>query len=100
MTDRRKASQPQKEPIPDFASREEIAKFWDAHDAADYWDELKPIQVKVSTHLSEPLTIRLDRQSLANLRARAKAMGIRPTALASIWVLERLRRERARSAAP
>ena len=26
-------------PIPQFATREEDAEFWDTHDFADYWDE-------------------------------------------------------------
>jgi hypothetical protein len=28
--------------IPEFATREEEAEFWDSHDVTDYLDELKP----------------------------------------------------------
>lgn len=80
-------------PIPDFATREEMAQFWDTHDIADYWDQLQPIRVRVPKNLSEPLTIRLDPQSLAELRSRAKQMGIGPTTLARLWLLECLRAE-------
>src|SRR5579862_3645321 len=76
--------------IPDFASREEMAKFWDTHDASDYWDELKPVRVRVAKNLSEPLTIRLDPETLAELRLQAQEKGIGPTTLARMWVLERL----------
>jgi hypothetical protein len=80
--------------IPEFRSVEEEAEFWDTHDLADYWKEFKPIRVRVAKRLSEPLTIRLDPETLAELRSRAKQKGIGPTTLARMWVLERLQVER------
>lgn len=69
----------QKDPIPgNAASREELAQFWDTHSAADYWDELKPINV------------RFDETTLEKLREKAKKKGIGPTTLARMWILERL----------
>ncbi len=38
--------------IPKFANREEEAAFWDTHDISDYWDELKPVKLKVAKNLS------------------------------------------------
>jgi hypothetical protein len=89
-TARRKAP----EPIPEFRSREEEAEFWDTHDLADYWDQFKPIEVRFSRNLSEPLTVRLDPTTLAALRSRAKEKGVAPSSLARIWLLERLQVER------
>jgi len=83
-----------KEPIPDFASREQMAEFWDTHDIADYWDELKPIEVKFAKDLSVGITVRFDGGTLKELRERGKAMGIGPTTLVRLWVLERLREEK------
>ena len=83
----------QREPIPAFASREEEAAFWDSHSLADYWDEFKPVRVQVAKRLSQGITVRLDRETLAELRGRAREKGIGPTTLIRMWVLERLRAE-------
>jgi len=76
--------------IPKFKSREEEAEFWDTHDLTDYWDEFKPVRVRFAKNLSEGITIRLDRETLTELRSRAKEKGIGPTTLARMWILERL----------
>ena len=77
--------------IPDFASREEAAAFWDTHDIADYQDELKPVRARFARNLSEGITIRLDPETLAELRARAREQGIGPTTLSRMWILQHLR---------
>lgn len=74
--------------IPDFKSRMEMAKFWDTHDVSDYWDELKPIKVKVARNLSQGMTIRLDAETLTKLRSKAHKKGIGPTTLARMWIME------------
>lgn len=76
--------------FPTFSSLEEEAAFWDTHDTADYEDEFKPVKVRFAKNLSEPLTIRLDPKTLAELRAQAHEKGIGPTTLARMWLLERL----------
>lgn len=81
--------------IPAFASREEEAEFWDAHDTTDYEDEFKPVPARFAKNLSEGITVRLDPQTLEDLRARAHEKGIGPTTLARMWILERLRSEQA-----
>ncbi len=93
----RRNEQPQEVPprrIPDFASREEMAEWFDTHDMADYWDELKPTKVRFAKNLSEGLNIRLDQETLERLRTVAQDKGIGPTTLARIWILEHLRQER------
>ena len=83
--------------IPDFASREEEAEFWDTHDITDFLDELRPVKVTVSKNLSQGLTVRLnadDREALARL---AEEQGIGPSTLARIWIKKQLRDERAAS---
>ncbi len=77
--------------IPKFASLEEEAEFWDTHDMGDYWDELKPAKVKFAKNLSQGITIRFDLETLRELRMYAHEMGIGPTTLARMWILERLR---------
>ena len=79
--------------IPEFATREEEAAWWDTHDVTDYLDELKPIRVRFARNLSEGLTVRLDPQTMQELRERARRQGIGPTTLIRMWVMERLRAE-------
>ncbi len=83
--------QPATSRIPEFASREEEAEWWDTHDITDYLDEFKPVKVRFGKNLSEGITIRLDKETVAELRRRAHEQGIGPTTLARMWILERLR---------
>ncbi len=80
-----------REPIPEFASREEEARFWDTHDMADYWDEFKPVKVRFAKNLSNGLTVRLDPETIEKLRQEAAEKGIGPTTLVRMWILERLK---------
>jgi len=86
MTDQKKKSR-----IPEFKSIEEEAEFWDTHSLADYEDEFKPVRVKFASSLSEPVSFRLDAETLDRLRSIARDMGIGPTTLVRMWVLERLK---------
>ncbi|OGG27557.1 hypothetical protein A3A64_02895 [Candidatus Gottesmanbacteria bacterium RIFCSPLOWO2_01_FULL_48_11] len=72
------------------ATREELAKFWDTHSFADYWDEFKPVKVRFAKNLSEGATIRFDDKTLTKLRKVAAKKGMGPTTLARMWILERL----------
>ncbi len=93
MTERKEPMQKTatKKTIPDFASREEMAEWFDTHDMADYWDELKPVKVRFAKKLSEGLNIRLDPETLTKLREVAHEKGIGPTTLARVWIMEHLR---------
>jgi hypothetical protein len=84
-----------KRQIPEFASIEEEAEFWDTHDTADYEEEFRQVEVRFARNLSRGLTVRLDPQTLEELRAQAHRKGIGPTTLARMWILENLRRDRA-----
>lgn len=77
--------------IPQFASYEEEAAFWDTHDTTDYEEEFRPVEVRFAKNLSETLNIRLDRETLASLRDEARQKGVGPTTLARMWILEHLR---------
>ena len=81
----------QKSRIPEFRSIEEEAEFWDTHDTTDFEDEFKPVKVRFARNLSEGLTIRLDPETLAQVRAHAREKGIGPTTLIRMWILERLK---------
>ena len=74
--------------IPEFKNREEEAEFFDTHDMADFQDEFKTVKAKFAKNLSEGITIRLDSQTLSELRSRAQEKGVGPTTLARMWVIE------------
>ncbi len=82
--------QQQESSIPEFASREEEAEFWDTHDVTDYWDELKPVHVRFAQNLSEGIAVRLDQATLQKLRSLAKDKGMDPSVMARMWIMERL----------
>jgi predicted DNA binding CopG/RHH family protein len=77
--------------IPEFATIEEEAAFWDTHSTADYDHEFRPVRTRVAKRLSEGVTIRLDPETLEQLRTMAHERGIGPTTLIRMWVLERLK---------
>ncbi len=79
--------QPAKDPIPQFATREEEAAFWDTHDFTDYWDELEPISITVSPDLESVFQIPLDGKSLTQLRQLANARGVDAETLARAWIV-------------
>lgn len=77
--------------IPDFASVEEEAEFWDTHDLTDFLDELHPVSIRVSPNLSSGMTIRLDPADRDTLGRIAAEQGVGPSTLARIWIKERPR---------
>ena len=81
--------------IPDFATREEEAAWWDTHSITDYLDELEPVRARFAKNLSNPLAVRLDPRDRIELTRRAKELGIGPSTLIRMWVRERLRHEAA-----
>ena len=77
-------------PIPEFATREEIAEFWDTHDFTDYWDELEPANLEASPNLASSILVSLDGDSLSQIYRHADAKGVDVETLARTWILERL----------
>ena len=80
-----------RDPMPDeFASREEEAEFWDTHDIADYWHELKPVELKFSENLAHGVVVRFSSDTLTKVYETAREQGITMDALIQQWVVERL----------
>lgn len=84
--------------IPEFASIEEEAEFWDTHDITDYLDESWPVHIQVSEEFkarvdqraADRLTVSLEREDRDELARRARAQGTDPPTLAQRWIKERL----------
>jgi hypothetical protein len=80
--------------VPEFATHEEAAKWFDSHDMGDYLDEFEVVdssRVHVEPNLSHGITVRLTPELLNDLRTKAKAKGIGPSTLARMWIIEHLR---------
>jgi hypothetical protein len=76
--------------IPDFKNIQEEADFWDTHSVAPYWNDWKPVKVKVAKNLSSGITIRFDPSVLKQVRNQAQQKGIGPTTLIRMWVMEKV----------
>ncbi len=89
-----------KRPIPTFSSRQEEAEFWDTHDLTDYFElDHRPGSFRVEGPLSEQVTLDLDSETMAEVRAAAEERGMPVDVLLQIWLLERRDSERSRRAA-
>lgn len=71
------------------------AQFWDESDLTELGPEdLEPVEIRrPSRPLSTTFAVRLDQESVEQIRTIARARGIGPTQLARTWMLERLRLE-------
>lgn len=90
---------PPKNQIPEFASREEEASFWDTHDLTDYFDFTEPVEIEVACPLSEPVTLHIDLETMEEVRVNAEEQDLPPDGLIHVWILERRDAERQRRAA-
>ena len=75
------------EPIPEFATREEEAEFWDTHDFTDYWDQLQPVSVKFGEDLGSPIVINLEPETRKQVSQAARDIGAEPENLVRQWIM-------------
>lgn len=72
-----------------FKNREKEATFWEGH-FDEAFTEGNSLNLTVEKNLSKGITIRLNTESLDQLRKLAQKKGIGPTTLARMWILEQL----------
>ncbi len=85
--------------IPEFKDEAEAAAFWDTHSPEDFPEEFEDVQVRFAKPLiKRGLTVKLSEETIEQLPESAAAQGIGPTAVVRMWVLERLRERREKSA--
>ncbi len=58
--------------IPEFATKEEEARFWDIHSFVDYLDELEPVDIRFAKNLSNSSAARHDSLERTELIRRGK----------------------------
>ena len=65
---------------------------YDTHDAWDAGDEV--VQLDVKEPLDKVIPVRLSSEKWEALRREARELGVGPSTLARMWLLEKLRRKR------
>lgn len=82
--------------IPDFKTYEEEANFWDTHSFTDFEDEFEEVDmiVKLDQPKQETLVLRLQKDIKDRMKKMAKNKGVGISALARLWILERLHASR------
>src|SRR5437773_2581205 len=92
--DRENEKQPRKSRIPKFTSIEAEAEFWDTHDSTEFEDEFEEVDEDIRfvlTVAGGALPVWLDKKTLHALARQAVEQGTDPSALAAVWIGERLR---------
>ena len=88
--------------IPRFKNEAEEAEFWGTHSLADIWDQLEPVEVKVSPTArritlrrtrKKPVTLRLEEWQIALAKQLARAKSLSYQALMRSWISEGIVRE-------
>lgn len=88
--------------LPTFRTDEEERAFWETHKPGDYTGGMLPTRVQVSRRLRERvkerkknLTLRMEPSRVQEIKAVARELGVPYQTLMRMWIVERLRRERA-----
>lgn len=79
-------------PSKPFKSLEEEANFWDTHDGVEVFGK----DLKVGFHRAnktDTITIRFQPEHIQVLKEQANQMGIGPTTLARMWIMEKLNKD-------
>jgi hypothetical protein len=70
----------------------DVDKDLDRIEQGDAWDESdKVVQVDVKRPLDKVIPVRLSSEDWRAMRREARDLGVGPTTLARMWILERLR---------
>lgn len=82
--------------IPEFRTYEEEANFWDTHDFTDFEDEFEDVDMVVRLHRpkEDTLVLRLQKDMKDRMKKIARRSGLGVSALARLWILEKLHASR------
>jgi predicted DNA binding CopG/RHH family protein len=88
--------------LPAFRTDEEERAFWETHRPGDYVDAMAAERVQVARRFGERvrerkknLTLRMEPSRVREIKAVAREIGVPYQTLMRMWIVERLRRERA-----
>ena len=87
MTDKQKVI----DPIPEeFASYEEAAEFWDAHDTTDYPDSFETVEAQTELK-TRRFEVEIDADLMPVLSKQAQSRGVKVSRLVSEMLREKVR---------
>jgi predicted DNA binding CopG/RHH family protein len=88
--------------LPAFRTDEEERAYWEKHDIGDFLADTRPVDVQVSRRIRERvkerklnLTLRMEPSRVEEIKAVAEERGVPYQTLMRMWIVERLRREKA-----
>lgn len=78
--------------LPTFATEQEEAEYWDAHDSTEVLKETEPVAMQFVDRRppKQQLTIQLEPDAIEQIKVVAQRKGIGYQALIRIWVMEQL----------
>lgn len=79
-------------PVPQFQSEEELVAWFELEDMSDY-DLEEATDLEIERPELNTITIRLDREDIRQLKARAKKVGVGHTTMARILLHEILTKD-------
>lgn len=79
-----------REPIPQLASYDDLADFWDTHSLADYWDETEPAEFEIDPNARRRYLVAVDRELLTRAQRIAVARGLSTESLVNLLLEQRL----------
>ncbi|MCG2691706.1 BrnA antitoxin family protein [Microgenomates group bacterium] len=81
--------------IPKFKNEDEERKFWDTHDALDYFDTTKPVELDLSElrPSTRPITVRLTESLIASLKQLAHKKDVPYQSLMKIYLEKAVERD-------
>ena len=81
--------------IPKFRSEDEERAFWSAHDAAEFLPDTEEVRGPiVDARPKKAISLRMDQETVEDLKELAHRKGIGYQTLMRMWVKERLEREK------
>ena len=81
--------------IPRFKNEDEERNFWDTHDALDYFDTTKPVELDLSElrPSTQPITVRLTKSLIASLKQLAHKKDVPYQSLMKIYLEKAVERD-------
>lgn len=81
--------------MPRFRSEDEEREFWDTHDALDYFDTTKPVELDLSElrPSTRPITVRLTESLIASLKQLAHKKDVPYQSLMKIYLEKAVERD-------
>lgn len=76
--------------IPELASYEEMAEFWDAHSLADYWDQTEPAEFEIPPDARRRYLVAVDPDLLRRVQQMARTRGLSTESLINLFIEQRL----------